>query len=517
MVVLASAIVTKSGKPLVSRQFIEMSRIRVEGLLAAFPKLVGTGKQHTYVETENIRYVFQPIEGLYLLLLTNKQSNIVEDLDTLRLLSKVIPELASPIEEETIGRAAFELIFAFDEVISMGHKENIRASQVKQNIEMESMEEKLHKMIIQSKIDDTKDHMRRMAAKLDKDKIEKARVEKMGGYVPQSSGMGGMGGYDSGAVSSLGGNGGGGGGGGGGGFDTGPSFRRPEASSKKASTGKKGMQLGKGRKNNVLEKLMDEGEVVESEIVQASKPSVAMPAEPVSITIDEKLVATLNRDGGVEVLEANGVMTLEVHSDEASQVLVNLAPSQNQGFQFKTHPNIDKGRFSSENVLSLKNPDRPFPTGTALSVLKWRWSTREESKVPLIINCWPSPSGDETYVNMDYEAIDRFDLKNVVISIPLPTNQSPSVNEVDGDWHYNSRRNTLEWTIDLIDSTNRTGSLEFVVPQADADDFFPVDISFGCSGLMCDIAIDSVENPETGEPTKFSFSKTLQTGEYQVV
>ena len=73
-----------------SRQFVDMPRIRIEGLLAAFPKLVGTGKQHTYVETENVRYVYQPIEGLYLLLITNKQSNILEDLDTLRLLSKLV-------------------------------------------------------------------------------------------------------------------------------------------------------------------------------------------------------------------------------------------------------------------------------------------------------------------------------------------------------------------------------------------------------------------------------------------
>lgn len=47
---------------LVSRQYMDMSRIRIEGLLAAFPKLVGSGKQHTYVETENVRYVYQPIE-----------------------------------------------------------------------------------------------------------------------------------------------------------------------------------------------------------------------------------------------------------------------------------------------------------------------------------------------------------------------------------------------------------------------------------------------------------------------
>lgn len=92
MVVLAASIITKTGKPLMSRQYVSMTRIRIEGLLAAFPKLVGSGKQHTYVETENVRYVYQPLEGLFLLLVTNKQSNILEDLDTLRLLSKLVPE-----------------------------------------------------------------------------------------------------------------------------------------------------------------------------------------------------------------------------------------------------------------------------------------------------------------------------------------------------------------------------------------------------------------------------------------
>ena len=47
---------------LVSRQYVDMSRIRIEGLLAAFPKLIGSGRQHTYVETENVRYVYQPLE-----------------------------------------------------------------------------------------------------------------------------------------------------------------------------------------------------------------------------------------------------------------------------------------------------------------------------------------------------------------------------------------------------------------------------------------------------------------------
>ena len=50
-----------------------MTRIRIEGLLAAFPKLLGTGnQQHTFIETDSVRYVYQPIEGLFLLLITNK-------------------------------------------------------------------------------------------------------------------------------------------------------------------------------------------------------------------------------------------------------------------------------------------------------------------------------------------------------------------------------------------------------------------------------------------------------------
>lgn len=138
------------------------------------------------------------IDGLFLVMITNKASNIVEDLDCLRLLSKVsarqrepqnrcararvsglsippgggvpcclgqppslplffstsgclfflpsrclfvpfpfvpprqvVPEFAGAVDEESVSAAAFELIFAFDEVISMGLKENITVQQAR--------------------------------------------------------------------------------------------------------------------------------------------------------------------------------------------------------------------------------------------------------------------------------------------------------------------------------------------------------------------------------------------------
>lgn len=48
--------------------------------------------------------------------------------------------------------------------------------------------------------------------------------------------------------------------------------------------------------------------------------------------------------------------------------------------------------------------------------------------------------------------------------------------QVDGDWRFDSRRSALIWSIDLIDNTNRSGSLEFVVPACDPEVFYPVEV-----------------------------------------
>mmetsp|Transcript_8225 Transcript_8225/g.14103 ORF Transcript_8225/g.14103 Transcript_8225/m.14103 type:complete len:514 (-) Transcript_8225:681-2222(-) len=512
MVVLAASVLAKSGKPLVSRQYMDMSRIRIEGLLAAFPKLVGSGKQHTYVETENVRYVYQPMENLFLVLITNKQSNILEDLDTLRVLSKLVPEFCGQsLEEDAVCEHAFDLIFAFDEVISLGNKENITILQVRQNCEMESHEEKLHKMIIQSKINDTKDIMKKRANEIEKSKMEtKAKASSM---LPAN--VTGFGSKGSGAISGPGDS-----------VTMMDSFSRPEPSVAKPIASKgpsKGMQLGKAKKagNDFLESLAKEGEAVEIErpVVRSGGPTATVmshiSAEPVTLNIDEKLNVQLNKQGGLENLEVTGTLSLVVNNEEDGYMRVAVAAGANKQFQFKTHPNIDKAAYSSQNVLCLKDASRPFPPGSELGILKWRMQSKDESLVPLTINCWPSVSGGQSFVNIEYESTSSFDLQHVSITIPVPRGP-PTVNSCDGEWRFDSRQSALVWTIELVDDTNRSGSMEFVVGATDSDNFYPVDISFSSNKTFCDMAVETVTHTQSGNPVKYSSKRVLATSEYSV-
>ena len=79
---------------------------------------------------DQLRFLPAPLQALYLLLVTNKGSNILEDLEILRLLAKTVPDYVQTLSEEGIVEAAFDLLFAFDEVISLGYKENVTLQQV---------------------------------------------------------------------------------------------------------------------------------------------------------------------------------------------------------------------------------------------------------------------------------------------------------------------------------------------------------------------------------------------------
>jgi len=300
---------------------------------------------------------------------------------------------------------------------------------------------------------------------------------------------------------------------------------RPPASATAPPKGL-GMQLGKSQKTNqFLESLKAEGEVIIEDvrpIAGQSKAAAAAPlTDPVTLTVEEKLNVTLKRDGGVSNFDVQGTLSLQILNQDDGLIQVQVETGGNHGVLFKTHPNINKDLFSNDNILGLKDPNRPFPAGQSgdgVGLLKWRMQSVDESVVPLTINCWPSVSGNETYVSIEYEASSMFDLQNVVISVPLPAlREAPNVKQVDGEWRYDARNSILEWSILLIDSSNRSGSMEFVVPPADSSVFFPISVRFTASNTFSDLKVANILPLRGGVPPKFSQRTQLTTENYQVV
>ena len=66
---------------------------------------------------------------------------------------------------------------------------------------------------------------------------------------------------------------------------------------------------------------------------------------------------------------------------------------------------------------------------------------------------------------------------------------SPVVGDCDGDYHYDSHKRHLQWSLPFIDASNKSGSLEFTMHGGHPHDFFPVTVTFTSKKPYCDIQV----------------------------
>mmetsp|Transcript_18656 Transcript_18656/g.30932 ORF Transcript_18656/g.30932 Transcript_18656/m.30932 type:complete len:514 (+) Transcript_18656:456-1997(+) len=494
-----------------------MNRLRVEGLLAAFPKLVGHSKQHTFVETDSVRYVYQPLENqMYLLLITTKASNIVEDLGTLRLLAKVVPDVAGGLQESSINDHAFDLIFAFDEVLTAGgYKEEATLSSIRTNLLMDSHEEKVHMALKQSKEDAAKVEMQRQAKNIKDRQMAQMRQNFVSGQ-----GLGGGGG----APGGMQGFGGGGGESGRGMFDgfsgdqgnNNQYEQEPEpapAAPQPPKVVAKGMKLGgmglAGKKDSLMAKMAMEDNLMPAakggsafgfDLAAAPTPAPVAPSTPLTLALEEKINVAMNREGAIESCEVKGTLTLTANTEAgtAAVVAVNKGVISNlPGMTFATHPKVDKKAYEKDGVLSLKG-GKGFPTGRGVGIL--RWSYGSEDAAPITVNCWPEDEGNGSMnVNVEFELVrPGVVLTDVNILLPLGTTDPPAIESIDGEYKHDPASGMMCWHFDQLDSSTLTGALEFSIAGSNPDVFFPVQIMFKSEVLLCPVEITGVNSSANG-------------------
>ncbi len=503
---------------MLSRQFREMNRSRVEALLASFPKLADSGTQHTTVEQDNVRFVYQPLDELYMVLITNRQSNILQDIDSLHLFAQVVTSICKKLEEREILRNAFELLSAFDELVTMGYRENLSMSQIKTFLEMESHEERIQEIIARNKELEASEERKRKAKQLEMQRKEAARSAAYGRGMPPK--MPQYPTYTPPARPTVTDN-----------YDAyeaekNKTFNKPLASRSK------GMQLGKKSKTtDIYDKVradMGTSEVEESAPlagVHTTQPSTTAPSatshpsldttsSPIHIVLAEQILARLSREGSLKSFEVKGDMQLRI--SDPSLTKLSLSLMANEGplkAQFRTHPNVDKNLFNSSKVIQLKDTTKRFPSNNSIGVLRWRATAPADTPdvLPITFTVWVNRSSDSYTITIEYELTSTATtLRDVTVTIPYSSSE-PAVSSFDS--MYEVTGDSLEWTIGAIDESNSTGSFEFEAQTAEGGDeseFFPMSVKFDMVKPFIEVDVLAAKLVEEGE--EMDFEKVIRSG-----
>lgn len=540
---LAVSITTRKGKPLLSRQFNDITKDRVMELLSNFQNLLAnSSKQHTFVEDEHVRYVYKPFDDYYIILITNLHSNIIQDMDTLGIFVQTVDSSLKGLSEDDIFDSAFDILNSFDETITMGYKENLSLTQIKTFLAMESHEERIQEIIERNKEFEAAEERKRRAKEITRkeqarklgisdtqeftgvhggvmnkaydsyysnasSEAQQSHLSTQSGQVPQSNQQYGL-----------------------------PQQQQQQQQHQHYTNheplGGKGLQVNGPRRGveRPIKSLERQSLAVQP---GASEPEEEKPINNgILVSVKETVNAEISRDGTIMSSELKGVLELRVNNPDLAHAKLCLGDNVNvkdKAYQFKTHPNVDKAGFLNSKTIGLRDPNKPFPSNDqSLGVLRWRKikGADEHDLIPLEVSTWLSPSSEiegsidvtfEYEVNSDYEGT----IDELRFLIPVFTDTvyvKEDLNEANAAIEAIDESQGIIIKVGSIES-GQSAVFSVTVQAAYEDELFPINVVLQNSNAspLSHLSIDSVVSATDDSELPFDVISTLKSEQYVVV
>ncbi|PIO76866.1 hypothetical protein TELCIR_01058 [Teladorsagia circumcincta] len=475
-----------------------MTRARMEGLLDAFPKLIGNDKdsaqrQHTFIETDSVRYVYHPLDNLYMVLITTKTSNILEDLETLRLFSRVIPEYCRSNDEKEILAHDFDLIFAFDEVVTLGYRESVNLAQIRTFTEMDSHEERVFLQIKEAQERAAKQAMAEKAKEFKR--MQKEALSK--GLKPGTNFTSSATGISSSSTPLT--------------AVQEPAAPRQAAPASRAGGGKIPEYCRSNDEKEILAHDFDLIFAFDEVVTLGYRESVNLAQIRTFTEMDSHEERVF-----LQIKEAQERAAKQAMAEKAKEFKRMQKEALSKGLKPGTNFTSSATGISSSStpLTAVQEPAAPRQAapasraggGKILGVVSLSVSSPEFNTVAVQMHN-KAPAGVQLQAQSD--------LMKCAPDVSAAT--VPVVSDCEGSYEYQKSRNQLVWTMPVIDSTNSTGTLEFNVPNGHADHFFPVHVRFHTEKLYCDIGVDAVQTIDGSSAVPFSVETRLITEKYEVV
>ena len=521
--ILSVAIITQQGKPLVSRQFTNISKTQITNHLSVFPKLL-TENSQSYVESSAIRYVYQEIDQLYFILITTKDSNILEDLELLSLLIDLTRELISEITEKNVLDSALNLILAYDECVFDGYRQSVSVNDVLNFLLMESKEEDEYNADLNRKMDRAKDNLDKKVKELEKQKKE---AKKYGGYSSSSVGFtpsfsnksssyGSSGSTPSGSytlseeeLNAM-------------GADSGYEKPKPRVPRPPPT---KGLTLGKKTKarDKAQQMILEEGLSPSDRIRKNTDKDEPIVEEPIItkgllLQFNEAVNIKMSRNGGVDEFSVKGNLT--VQGPQAGRFGLQISQKQDK-LKLRVASGVSQVSYDDGKYLVFENRKQKDP----MYLLQWMLSSKNDRDVPININCWGvTDTGKGSTFSLEVELKnENMNLGMIDILIPVVNPREAQVSDISGTIEAHERDNILKWTTSPITKDNPSASLEFSVPvRTPEDNFYPINVAFSSESNLGFVEINSLipisenEEPLYDEQVDYEIKSRLDTKTFVV-
>jgi hypothetical protein len=488
------AILSHTGKILLARQFTHENRTQIEGHLGAFPKLVASAS-HAYIETETVRFVYQEISDIYIVLVVSKDSNIVGDLSTLTLLVDVTRGVAGDFLEDRILARGLDLIFAYDECVFDGLRQNFTASDIERFLKMDSPNENEFNRIRAEKEAKAAEERKRRAHELDE---KKGRGDSLTSFIR-------------GKIASIQGS----------PAVTGTSIpvtieRTTSIGPPKShKQGVSGMSLSQGKKATRAQQMMAE----EGLIVKAADGEMASHRSGLNIDIQERFSALLGRAGNVRELAVEGRLIASCGKPLSAHFSLT-GDFTSAKYRFKLMQQPRGSLWQDERKLVFDNTGPKYGPNQEATLLCWRMTSSDSGDLPISINCWiPQATKQASTFSCEVELKrPEFVCETTILRIPLTSGKDIKVAQCDGTAEVFEREGYLQWTLDQLDADHNKCEIEFSVPVCDQDMFFPVSVTFEAPVTICNVDVSGVAriDDEGEEVPLLSVVKLCSTNKFEI-
>ncbi len=156
--------------------------------------------------------------------------------------------------------------------------------------------------------------------------------------------------------------------------------------------------------------------------------------EAINITIDEKIVAVISKDGDLSKFEVKGEIYLYVNDETKANAEVHLALGDTKGVSIKPHPELNRALWTSQQIVTSSQAENGFPVNVKLEALKYKYTTTNSGDLPFTTTIWTSQEKKDSRLNVVTIELEfngdnpKFTtVENIKILIPLGVSKQPQV------------------------------------------------------------------------------------------